>query len=119
MKIAEVFKLFQGPVKILKIRDEATGMVLEGDFDAPPYLQLNEEQHLLVESLIIHGGNLKKVGEDVGMSYPTLKNRLDEVSLFYKQTSERVAQKKNALMEAVARGELSAEDAIKMIGVLQ
>ena len=118
MKIAEVFRLFEGPVKILKVKDEATGMVIEGDFDAPPYLQLNEAQHLLVESLIIHGGNLKKVAEDIGVSYPTLKIRLDEVSLFYKKTSERIARKKTELMEAVVRGELTAEEAIEVIGRL-
>ena len=119
MKLAEVFRLFEGPVTILKVKDEATGMVLEGSFDAPPYLQLNEEQHLLVESLIIHEGNLKKVAEDIGISYPTLKNRLGEVSSFYKRTSERIAQKKNELMEAVARGEISAEEAIARMGSLQ
>lgn len=116
MKLSEVFRLFVGPVKIVKVKDEGSGMVLEGDFEAPSYLQLNEEQQLLVESLIIHGGNLKKVGEDVGLSYPTLKQRLAEISKYYKRTSERLNKRRQELMDAVARGELSAEDALAKIG---
>jgi hypothetical protein len=37
------------------------------------------ENRKLAEQLLLSGGNLKKMGEDLGISHPTLRKRVDEM----------------------------------------
>lgn len=43
-----------------------------------------EEQHL-TEALVLHGGNLKEMAESLDVSYPTLKKRLNDLTLSLKE----------------------------------
>ncbi len=65
--------------------------------------QLDEIKLRLVESLAIHGGNLKKVAEEMEISYPTLKNRLDEVSAILKQESEELKKKRSEILDKIEK----------------
>jgi len=50
------------------------------NFKLPRLARLSQEERTLAEALILHGGNLKEMAQDLGISYPTLKKRLTELS---------------------------------------
>jgi hypothetical protein len=115
MKISDVFTLLEGPVVIERVRCKKTGYAVEGPFETPALLQLQHDQFLLVESLIINGGNLKKVAEDLGMSYPTLRNRLDDVISILKSESAVLKSKRMQILDSIEQGVITADEGAKRL----
>jgi hypothetical protein len=113
VKLSDVFKILKGPLKIEKVRCQTTGFAVEGPFSTPALFQLSEEQLQIVELLVIHGGNLKNVAKDLKITYPTLKNRLDEISNKVKSASERLQQKRSAILDAIEQGKITPEQGAK------
>lgn len=48
-----------------------------GGFSLPPLARLSQEDHAFVLCFLQTGGNLKHMAKLYGVSYPTLRNRLD------------------------------------------
>lgn len=113
MKLAEVFKLLKGPIRIEKVRCQSTGFTVEGPFTTPALFQIDEAHLRLVESLVIHGGNLKRVAEEMDISYPTLKNRLDEIGRILKADRSRRSKQRIDILEQIERGEITSEEGSK------
>ena len=55
----------------------ACGVEYSGEFQWPRLARLSVDHQALAEHLLLAGGSLKAVAETVGVSYPTLKKRLD------------------------------------------
>ena len=54
---------------------------LDGKFSIGPFANLNQEQITFVMTFIKCSGNIQKVGKELSMSYPTVKNRLGKVQV--------------------------------------
>ncbi len=52
---------------------------ITGSFSRDKFSRLNEEQLKFVEVFIKSRGNIKEVEREMGISYPTVRSRLDEV----------------------------------------
>jgi hypothetical protein len=52
---------------------------LEGHFDLGRFYQLTPEQLAFVETFVRCEGKINRVEEELGISYPTVRNRLSEV----------------------------------------
>jgi hypothetical protein len=115
LKLSAVFKILRGPISIESVRCRTTGFKVEGPFVAPAIFQLSEEQLKLVESLVIHGGNLKKVAEEIEISYPTLKNRLDEVAQILKRESEELKKKRSEILDKIEKGIISPDEGAEQL----
>ena len=115
MKITEVFKLVPGPLKIEKIRCLTTGVAIEAPFSTPGFFQLNEEQFCIVESLILNAGNLKKVAEEMGISYPTLRNRLDEIIAVIKRDSDGMKKRRQEILDSIEKGTITPEEGAQLL----
>lgn len=50
-----------------------------GSFQLPPLARLSPEDQAFVLCFLQTGGNLKDMAERYGVSYPTLRNRLDDL----------------------------------------
>jgi hypothetical protein len=53
--------------------------IVEGTFGLPLLARLSPEDQALVLSLIKTSGSLKDMAREYGVSYPTIRNRLDEL----------------------------------------
>jgi len=73
-----------------------------------------EEQHL-TESLIIHGGNLKEMAEELNLSYPTLKKRLKDLTHSLEKNKEEDENKIEEILFNIEAKKMSAEEGIKLI----
>lgn len=88
---------------------------LEGLFSLPRLARLDRDNLQLAEQLILAGGNLKELAEQLGTSYPTLRKRLDhliDALLVLKRSDERQTQ---VWLDAVEEGAMSAEEASRRI----
>jgi hypothetical protein len=97
---------------------------LEGDFEPCEFCRLPEEDLLFVKVFIKCRGNIKDVEKELGISYPTVRGKLDTViknlgfEVPAKETArdmEVLKEAKNEILEQVSRGELSPKDAAERI----
>jgi hypothetical protein len=94
---------------------------IEGHFALGRFYQLTPEQLAFAETFIRCEGKLNKVEDELGLSYPTVRNRLNEVirALGY-EVGEEVplpAEQRKVILEQLSAGEISSEEAIKLLRV--
>src|SRR5438445_9572558 len=66
-------------LRVTRLECESCGTRLEGSFVLGRFHQLTAEQLEFLETFIKARGNFKDVERELGMSYPTVRSRLDAV----------------------------------------
>src|SRR5689334_25413382 len=69
----------QSPVEIERVRLVETGIAIEGPFTLPPLAQLPAEDQVFVAAFVRCHGSIKQMEKYFGVSYPTIKNRLNKI----------------------------------------
>jgi Uncharacterized protein conserved in bacteria len=64
-----------------------------GSFDLPPLMRLNAAEQEFVESFVTASGSLKDMAKIMNLSYPTVRNRLDEIILKLKMSGTSTKEK--------------------------
>jgi hypothetical protein len=81
---------------------------------------LTPEQRHFVEIFIRCEGKLNRVQEELGLSYPTVRNRLEEVirAMGYEVGEREQAsdQRRQEILERLAGKEITAEEALQLMG---
>jgi len=111
MKIADVFKILKGPIQIERVKCVSTGFSVEGPFTTPALYQIDSDHLHLVELLVIHGGNLKKVAVELDISYPTLKNRLDDIGDIIRADHDKCEKQRLEILDDIEHGRITADAA--------
>lgn len=93
---------------------------LEGSFTSCKFCKLPVEQQEFVEVFLKSRGNIKDVEKELGISYPTVRNRLDGViqALGYKvqkQDDGEDKHRKQEIFTALEKGEISTQEAAKLL----
>lgn len=52
---------------------------IDGDYPLPPLMRLSEEDQAFVCDFVLCSGSLKEMALKMGLSYPTVRNRLDDI----------------------------------------
>jgi hypothetical protein len=66
-----------GELTITRLQCRACGSALEGEFGVGRFGRLDREQLGLLESFLRSRGNLKSMERELGISYPTVRGRVD------------------------------------------
>jgi len=66
-----------GELYISELSSEESGITLRGKFEIPKYARLDPEQAHFLETFLRCRGMLNSVERELGISYPTLRSRLD------------------------------------------
>jgi hypothetical protein len=99
---------------------------IQGTFDPCRFCRLEKEQLAFIELFLRCEGNLSRVEKELNLSYPTVRNRLaaalaalglngnietdePEIPAAAPLTPE-AAERRRLLLEALARGDMSADD---------
>jgi len=100
---------------IKRLSCEACQTHFEGKFYFPRLARLGKEEQQLIESLIVHGGNLKVMAESLDVSYPTLKKRLLELNNALDKEKQEDKQSIEEILKAMETGAMKAQEGIKLI----
>jgi len=74
------------------------------------------EHQRFIEMFVLSGGNLKEIAEQVSVSYPTIRSRLDKVIEALRTEIGKTRRVKGNLLDAVDQTQqTSAEEAAKLI----
>jgi hypothetical protein len=108
--------------EIERVRLLDTGIVIEGPFSVPPLAQLPAEDQVFVAAFVRCHGSIKQMEKYFGVSYPTIKNRLNKIgsqlSFVEIETdggAEPPARDATALLERLSRGEITPAQAIERL----
>lgn len=119
---------------VTRLHCGSCGTTLEGDFSVGRFGRLNRDQLALLESFLRSRGNLREMERELGISYPTVRSRVEALvrALGFgaradaediddaptEVTATTAHTSREAILEALARHEMSAEDAAAAIRTL-
>src|SRR5688500_9886545 len=130
-----------GELTITRLHCRTCGTALEGEFGVGRFGRLDREQMGLLESFLRSRGNLKEMERELGISYPTVRGRVDALVRalgFGEETADeelgsdfgegfdedepaadvKAGTDRREILERLARKEISAEDAAEALRAL-
>lgn len=105
-----------GKLQAIKLKCDKCNTIIENNFEFSKYDYLDEEHLDFIEIFLKCRGNIKDVEKELGISYPTVRLKLNEVisALGYTVVKKNSIGNKE-IIDMLERGEISAEQAINMI----
>ena len=111
-----------GDIQVTRFYCQQCDTTVEGHFEIGHFLRLSPEQLQFVEAFVRCEGKLNRMEDEVGMSYPTLRSRLQEVirALGYEPGREEPAPKisdeeRRRVLEDLDQGRISMEEAMRIL----
>ena len=106
----------EGELTISRLHCRSCGTALEGEFGVGRFGRLSKEQMALLESFLRSKGNLKEMERELGISYPTVRGRVDALvrALGLAEGDEIDAEDRGDLDEAAADSEAAQTAAADM-----
>ena len=101
---------------------------IEGRFQTSRLEGLGQEQRAFVELFVRCEGKLNWVAQEMKLSYPTVRARLDEVirAMGYEvkdlppaEEKQRLADQRQGILDELAAGKLTPADAVRQLQTLQ
>ena len=99
----------QGHLKVNKLECQNCHVCFEGEIYTSPLMALSEEHRTFIEPFVLSSGSLKEMAQILGVTYPTVRSRLDQVINHLKQELKEREDFKNNLLDKVAQGLISPE----------
>ena len=109
-------------IEIERVRLVEQDVAIEGPFDLPPLAQLSADDQVFVAAFVQCHGSIKQMERYFGVSYPTIKNRLNKIGAQLPLMEVRAASDTgdtavgegavSELLSRLERGEMSAQDVL-------
>lgn len=105
-------------LQVTELRCRSCATVIRGDFLLGRFAKLSREQLLFLETFLRQRGVIKDVEEALGISYPTVRSRLDELLHVLGLTEEREQEReqRREILRDLSEGKISAEEAMTLLG---
>ena len=109
----ELARLTAGsPFVVERVRLTESGIAIEGQFQLPPLARLTAEEHEFVVAFLRSGGNLRAMEREFGISYPTVKNRLDRIAGQLGPVDLEAPPARSDVLGLLERGDISVGEAL-------
>jgi hypothetical protein len=109
-------------IEVDRVRLVDSGVAIEGPFTLPPLAQLPAEDQVFVAAFVRCHGSIKQMEQYFGVSYPTIKNRLNRIGsqlsfVEIEQGSETglSAPTRSEVLERLSRGEITVTQALEQL----
>src|SRR3979411_3141789 len=107
-------------IEIERVRLVEQGVAIEGHFEPPPLSRLAAEDQVFVAAFVRCHGSIKQMEQFFGVSYPTIKNRLNRIGAllpFAEIDPPADAERPTAseLLARLERGEMSVNDVLQQL----
>lgn len=109
----ELTNLTRGqPFTVERVRLEESGVAIEGSFELPQLAQLSAEDQVFVTAFVRCHGSIKEMERIFGVSYPTIKSRLNRITQALDFVETDPAPSHADVIERLRRGEITADQAL-------
>lgn len=88
---------------------------MDGEVHVPPLARLTGDDRQLAEELVLCGGNLKSLAERFGITYPTLRKRLDGMIERLEAERRRDREQIERILTQMEKGEMDPDQGLQRI----
>lgn len=108
-------------LEVTRLHCSACDTTIDGRFTGGPFAHLTAEHLDFIVTFVRCEGRINRMEQELGLSYPTIRNRLLEVirALGFEPGKEEpieiTAEKRNAVLESLEAGKISADEAMRLL----
>jgi len=116
----DLARIAQGsPIVIERVCIPEKQIAIEGQFSLPELARLSLEDQVFVIAFIRSHGTIKEMEQTFGVSYPTIKARLNRISSQLEFVEINPSSSRTDVLQQLNSGEISAADAIRALEALK
>jgi len=116
----DLLRMAQGaPLVIERVRIPDKQIAIEGAFTLPELARLSLEDQVFVTAFLRSHGSIKEMEQVFGVSYPTIKARLNRISGLLQFIETNPSPSRAEVLERLKNGEITAEQAIGELEALK
>jgi len=111
----------EGKLKVSELYCEKCNTHIKGNYDLNDFHYLNKEEIEFIKVFISCQGNIKIVEKTLGISYPTVKSKLNSIisKMGIEDYDIDFRTKKAEILDKLEKREITPQDAVKMIKSLR
>ena len=106
---------YGSPFVVERVRMVESGIAIEGNFELPPLARLPADDQVFVMAFLRGRGNMKEMERIFGISYPTVKNRLDGIAARLDFPGAERGPRRSDTLSQLERGEISFDQALQRL----
>jgi hypothetical protein len=116
----DLLRIAQGaPLVIERVSIPDKGVAIEGLFTLPELARLSLEDQVFVTAFLRSHGSIKEMEQIFGVSYPTIKARLNRLSGQLQFIDTNPSPSRAEVLARLKNGEITAEEAIAELEALK
>jgi len=116
----ELLRIAQGmPLVVERVRIPDKQIAVEGAFTLPELARLTLEDQVFIVAFLRSHGSIKEMEQTFGVSYPTIKARLNRISSQLEFVDTNPSPSRAEVLERLKNGELTAEEAIRALEAMK
>ena len=105
-------------MRISQLTCAECGLSHGGEFHTPRLYRLASDEQQFAELFILASGSLKKMAGLLGVSYPTVRSRLDKLIEKLQLEKLRDDSLKNTILADIEAGQITAKHGMRLIDAL-
>ena len=102
-------------MNITELKCSKCNTTVQGIFPINKLISLTEEDREFLMTFLRSRGNIKEVQERMGISYPTVKNRLDKLLAALGLLEEAASLNRGEIIDSLKNGEISVAEAMDLL----
>ena len=108
-----------GQYETTRLTCSGCGSELSGTFVGCDFCRLTDEEEFFVLTFLKCRGSIKDVEKELGISYPTVRGRLDTVlerlGLKSSASTEEIKEERRRILSRLENGEITADQAAELL----
>jgi len=102
-------------ITVERVRLMESGIAVEGEFELPPLARMSAEDQVFLAAFVKCHGSIKQMEKYFGVSYPTIKNRLNRLAGKFEFVEIEPVPDRSDVLNRLDRGEISVNEAIETL----
>jgi hypothetical protein len=116
----ELLRIAQGGTLVVeRVRIPEKQITVEGQFGLPELARLSPEDQVFVVAFLRSHGSIKEMEQVFGVSYPTIKARLNRIAGQLKFIETNPSPTRAEVLERLNNGEITADEAVRALEALK
>ena len=116
----DLLRIAQGAELVVeRVRIPEKQIAVEGQFTLPQLARLSLDDQVFVTAFLRSHGSIKEMEKTFGVSYPTIKARLNRIGSQLDFIETNPAPSRTEVLDRLNSGDISAADAIRALEALK